>query len=121
MCARCRKNHEIHARTWAAGYFHDSMFFAYFDSPKSYVLLSDGAGDVTEYHVLRRQRNQVFLAHVLRSERTRTAVRSSGAYVLRSQGESAEIAIGGKVDEKMEKVGFVWIRGIPGLRRVLRP
>ena len=97
------------------------MFFAYFDSPKSYVLLSDGAGDVTEYHVLRRQRSQVFLAHVLRSEKTRTAVRSSGAYVLRSQGESAEIAIGGKVDEKIEKVGFVWIRGIPGLSRVLRP
>ena len=85
MCARCHKNHEIHARTWAAGYFHDSMFFAYFDSPKSYVLLSDGAGDVTEYHVLRRQRSQVFLAHVLRSERTGAAVRSSKGYVLRSQ------------------------------------
>ena len=69
----------------AAGHFHDSTFFAYFVSTKSYVLLSDGAGDVTEYHVLRRQRSHVFLAHVLRSERTVTAVRSSGAYVLRSQ------------------------------------
>ena len=105
----------------ATGYFHDSMFFAYFDSPKSYVLLSDGAGDVTEYHVLRRQSNQVFLAHVLRSEKTRTTVRSSGAYVLRNQGESAEIAIGGKVHEKNKKVCFVSIRGIPGLSRVLRP
>ena len=28
---------------------------------KVYVLLSDGAGDVTEYHVLRRQRSHVFL------------------------------------------------------------
>ena len=105
----------------ATSYFHDSKFLACFVSTKSYVLISDGAGDVTEYHVLRRQRSQVFLAHVLRSERTRTAVRSSGVYVLRSQGESAEIAIGGKVDETMEKVGFVWMRGIPGLRRVLRP
>ena len=69
----------------AAGYFHDSTFLAYFVSTKSYFLLSDGAGDVTEYHVLRRQRSHVFLAHVLRSERTVTAVRSSGAYVLRSQ------------------------------------
>ena len=48
-----------------------------------------------------------FLPYVLRSGRTGTAVRSSGAYVLRSQGESAEIAIDGKVDEKMENVGFV--------------
>ena len=45
----------------ATGYFHDSTFFAYFVSTKSYVLLSDGAGDVTEYHVLRRQRSHVFL------------------------------------------------------------
>ena len=45
----------------ATGYFHDSMFFACFVSTKSYVLLSDGAGDVTEYHVLRRQRSHVFL------------------------------------------------------------
>ena len=45
----------------ATGDFHDSMFFAYFDSPKSYVLLSDGASDVTEYHVLRSQRSRVFL------------------------------------------------------------
>ena len=69
----------------ATGYFHDSKFFACFVSTKSYVLLSDGAGDVTEYHVLRRQRSQVFLAHVLRSERTGAAVRSSKGYVLRSQ------------------------------------
>jgi len=46
----------------ATGYFHDYMFFASFDSAKSYVLLSDGASDVAEYHVLRRQRSQVFLA-----------------------------------------------------------
>ena len=105
----------------ATGDFHDSMFFACFVSRKSYVLLSDGASDVTEYHVLRRQNCQVFLAHVLRSERTRTAVRSSAAYVLRNRGESAEIAVGRKVDEKLEKVGFVGIRSIPGLRRVLRP
>ena len=45
----------------ATGYFHDSKFFACFVSTKSYVLLSDGAGDVTEYHVLRRQRSHVFL------------------------------------------------------------
>ena len=45
----------------ATGYFHAYMFFAYFDSAKSYVLLSGGAGDVTEYHVLRRQRRHVFL------------------------------------------------------------
>ena len=69
----------------ATGYFHDYMFFASFDSAKSYVLLSDGAGDVTEYHVLRRQCSHVFLAHVLRSERTETAVRSSKGYVLRRQ------------------------------------
>ena len=69
----------------AAGNFQDSRFFACFVSAKSYVLLSDGAGDVTEYHVLRRQRSHVFLAHVLRSGRTRTAVRSSEGYVLRSQ------------------------------------
>jgi hypothetical protein len=62
-----------------------------------------------------------FLPYVLRSGRTGTAVRSSGGYVLRSQGESAEMAIDGKVDEKMENVGFVWTGGIPGLRRVLRP
>ena len=61
-----------------------------------------------------------FLPYVLRSGRTRTAVRSSEGYVLRSQGESA-MAIDGKVDEKMENVGFVWTEGIPGLRRVLRP
>ena len=45
----------------ATGYFHDSKFFACFVSTKSYVLLSDGADDVTEYHVLRRQRSHVFL------------------------------------------------------------
>ena len=45
----------------AAGYFHDSKFFACFVSAKSYVLLSDGASDVTEYHVLRSQRSRVFL------------------------------------------------------------
>ena len=45
----------------AAGNFQDSRFFAFFVSAKSYVLLSDGAGDVTEYHVLRRQRSHVFL------------------------------------------------------------
>ena len=45
----------------ATGYFHDSKFFACFVSTKSYVLLSDGASDVTEYHVLRRQRSHVFL------------------------------------------------------------
>ena len=45
----------------ATSYFHDSKFFACFVSTKSYVLLSDGAGDVTEYHVLRRQRSHVFL------------------------------------------------------------
>ena len=45
----------------ATGYFHDSKFFACFVSTKSYVLLSDGAGDVAEYHVLRRQRSHVFL------------------------------------------------------------
>ena len=45
----------------ATGNFHDSMFFACFVSTKSYVLLSDGASDVTEYHVLRRQRSHVFL------------------------------------------------------------
>ena len=77
----------------AIGYFHDSKFFACFVSTKSYVLLSDGAGDVTEYHVLRRQRSHVFLAHVLRSERTVTAVRSSAAYVLRSQGNRICIAM----------------------------
>ena len=79
-------NGKIRPHTWATGYFHDSTFLAYFVSAKSYVLLSDGAGDVTKYHVLRRQRGHVFLAHVLRSERTVTAVRSSGTYVLRSQG-----------------------------------
>ena len=62
-----------------------------------------------------------FLPYVLRSGRTRTAVRSSEGYVLRSQGDSAEMAIDGKVDEKMENVGFVLTVGIPGLRRVLRP
>ena len=45
----------------ATGYLHAYMFFAYFDSAKSYVLLSGGASDVTEYHVLRRQRRHVFL------------------------------------------------------------
>jgi hypothetical protein len=45
----------------ATGYFHDSTFSACFVSTKSYVLLSDGAGDVTEHHVLRRQRSHVFL------------------------------------------------------------
>ena len=45
----------------ATSYYHDSKFFAYFVSTKSCVLLSDGAGDVTEYHVLRRQRSHVFL------------------------------------------------------------
>jgi hypothetical protein len=45
----------------ATGYFHDSKFLACFVSTKSYVLISDGAGDVTEYHVLRRQRSHVFL------------------------------------------------------------
>ena len=40
---------------------HDSEFFTCFVSAKSYVLLSDGAGDVTEYRVLRRQRTRVFL------------------------------------------------------------
>ena len=45
----------------ATGYFHDSKFFACFVSAKSYVLLSDGAGDVPEHHVLRKQRNHVFL------------------------------------------------------------
>ena len=69
----------------ATDYFQDSRFFACFVSAKSYVLLSDGAVDVTQYHVLRRKRNHVFLAHVLRSGRTRTAVRSSEGYVLRSQ------------------------------------
>ena len=62
-----------------------------------------------------------FLPYVLRSGRTGTAVRSSGGYVLHSQGESAEMAIDGKVDEKMENIGFVWTGGIPGLRRMLRP
>ena len=79
------KSNKIRPLTWATGYFDDSTFLAYVVSAKSYVLLSDGACDVTEYHVLRRQRSHVFLAHVLRSERTVTAVRSSGAYVLRSQ------------------------------------
>ena len=46
----------------ATSYFHGSKFFACLVSTKSYVLLSDGAGDVTEYHVLRRQRSHVFLA-----------------------------------------------------------
>jgi hypothetical protein len=79
------KNSKIRPLTWATGYFDDSTFLAYLVSTKSYVLLSDGAGDITEYHVLRRQRSHVILAHVLRSEGTVTAVRSSGTYVLRSQ------------------------------------
>ena len=45
----------------ATGYFHDSKFLACSVSTNSYVYVSDGAGDVTEYHVLRRQRSHVFL------------------------------------------------------------
>ena len=31
------------------------------------------------------------------------------------------MAIDGKVNEKIEIIGFLWTGGIPGLRRVLRP
>ena len=61
MCARGTKTMKFIPFLGASSYFHDSKFFACFVSAKSYVLLSDGASDVTEYHVLRRQRSHVFL------------------------------------------------------------
>ena len=37
------------------------LCFSHISFQQSHILLSDGAGDVTEYHVLRRQRSHVFL------------------------------------------------------------
>ena len=68
----------------ATGDFHDSKFFACFVSTKSYVLLSDGAGDVSTTFCAGNAA-MCFLPYVLHSERTGTAVRSSEGYVLRSQ------------------------------------
>ena len=42
-------------------------------------------------------------------------------WLKRRRGESADMAIDGKVDEKMKIIGFLWTGGIPGLHRLLRP
>ena len=42
-------------------------------------------------------------------------------WLKRRREESAEMAIHGKVDEKMKIIGFLWTVGIPGLHRVLLP
>ena len=42
-------------------------------------------------------------------------------WLKRGRGESADMAIDGKVDEKNIIIGFLLTGGIPGLHRVLRP
>ena len=41
-------------------------------------------------------------------------------WLKRGQGESADMAIDGKVDENMKIICFLGKGGIPGLRRLLR-
>ena len=45
----------------------------------------------------------------------------SRMWLKRRRGESADLALDGKVDENMKNIGFLGTGGIPGLHRLLRP